>query len=296
MLILNEKQYAENLYSGNNDEVKSILIKVGYITRYHLHVLNYDDETNYNCTVQWLYKNHNSFNESYYSNLIADAIKKAYKNPFYHIDKLQITKSELETIASLNNLRAEKVLFVLLCMAKQQSVASGFTNGLVKYSLSDLCKAARISVPSDDREYILYNIVQHGFLGYPKKNNTQCLIVNFINNDDEVVLNLDDNDCQELAYAYLNWKNKGVGFGRCEYCNKLMKKPKTNPRRVCEECSKIVGDIPNGMKVISCSECGTPFFVDTRNTTKIRCDECQSERDKEMKSIRNKKYYESHKN
>ena len=228
MLILNEQQYAERLYSGKNNDVKSILTKVGYITRYHLYALNYNDTENYERTVQWLVNHHDNFNESYYSNLISDAIKRARKTPFYNINELKITKSELETISSLNNLRAEKVLFVLLCMAKHQSVTNGFTDGLVKYSMSDLCKMARISVPTDDREYILYNIVQHGLLGYPKKNNTQCLIVNFINNDDEVVLNLDELDCQELAYVYLNWKNNGKGYGRCEFCNKLIKKSKNN--------------------------------------------------------------------
>ena len=239
MLILNEKKYAENLYLGKNTDVKSVVGIIGYITRYQLHALNYSDEDNYKYTVKWMKRYHNNFDESYYSNLITDAIKRAYKNPFYHIENIRITKSELDIISSLDNLRAEKVLFVLLCMAKQQSVANGFTNGLVKYSLPALCKEARISVPADEREYILYNIVQCGFLGYPKKNNTQCLIVNFIN-DDEVVLNLDEVDCQELAYVYLSWKNDGKGYTKCQKCNRLMKQSKTKPKKYCEGCAKEV--------------------------------------------------------
>jgi len=216
--------------------VKSIVGLVGYVTRYHLYTLNYGDEDNYKYTVEWMKEHHNNFDESYYSNLISDAIKRAYKSPFYHIDNIKITKSELDIISSLNNLRAEKVLFVLLCMAKQQSVANGFVDGLVKYALPALCKEARISVPADEREYILYNIVQRGFLGYPKKNNTQCLIVNFMN-DDEVVLSLDEVDCKELAYIYLNWKNNGKGYTRCKRCNLLIKQSKTKPRKYCEECA-----------------------------------------------------------
>jgi hypothetical protein len=169
--------------------------------------------------------------------LISDAIKRAHKYPFYNIDNIKITSSELNAIASLDNLRAEKVLFVLLCMAKQQSVSNGFTNGLVKYSITELCKMARISVPADEREYILYNIVQCGLLGYPKKNNTQCLIVNFINCD-EAVLMLNEMDCQELAYIYLSWKNGGKGYAKCEKCNRIIKQSKTKPRKYCEECAK----------------------------------------------------------
>ena len=240
MLILNEEKYAHSIFNGKNTEVKSVLHKIGYITRYLLHSLNQSDDVVYKNTVEWLNKHHNNFDEVYYSNLISDAIKKAHTKPFYCIENIRITKSELNIISSLDNLRAEKILFVLLCMAKQQAVSNGFTNGLVKYSITDLCKTARISVPADEREYILYNIIQKGFLDYPKKNNTQCLIVNFIDDSDEVVLNLDESDCYELAYLYLSWKNGGKGYTKCQRCGRIIKQSKTKPKKYCEECAQEV--------------------------------------------------------
>lgn len=239
MLILNEEQYAKDLYDGKNQDVKSIMGKIRYVTRYLVHSKLKSDDDAYKETVKWLKQNHNNFDESSYSNVISDAIKAAEKYPFYIIDSIKITRSELEIISSIDNLRAEKILFVLLCMAKQQSMANGFINGLVKYSITDLCKAARVSVPADDREYILYDIVQRGLLGYPKKNNTQCLIVNFINTD-EVVLELDEVDCRELAYVYLNWKNGNKGYTKCQRCGRWMKQSKTKPKKYCEECAKEV--------------------------------------------------------
>ena len=275
MLILNEKKYAEDLYFGKNTDIKSVVAKIGYITRYQLYVLKYNDDENYQNVVKWMVKNHSNFDESHYANLISDAIKKAHKNPFYNVDGIKITQSELDIISSLDNLRAEKVLFVLLCMAKQQSVANDFTNGLVRYSLPTLCKDARISVPADEREYILYNIVQQGFLGYPKKNNTQCLIVNFVDNENEPVLNLDEVDCQELAYVYLSWKNQGKGYTRCQKCNKLIKQSKTKPRKYCEECAKYE---PVGEKTVICVDCGVEFIVDGMNNRQYRCETCQKNR------------------
>ena len=239
MLILNEEKYAKDLYDGKIQDVKSIMTKIRYVTRYLVHSEEKSDNDVYKETVEWLQRYHNNFDESSYSNVISDAIKAAFKYPFYIIDNIKITQSELETISSLDNLRAEKILFVLLCMAKQQSMSNGFTNGLVKYSITDLCKDARVSVPADDREYILYEIVQRGLLDYPKKNNTQCLIVNFINTDD-VTLELDETACQELAYVYLHWKNNGKGYTRCYKCNRWMKQSKTKPKKYCEECGKEV--------------------------------------------------------
>lgn len=238
MLILNEENYAKSIFDGQNDDVKSIMAKIRYVTRYCVHTLRLNDSDAYDTAVEWLKKHQDNFDESCYSKVLSDAIKKASKYPFYHLNSVNITQSEMDVISSLDNLRAEKVLFVLLCMAKQQSASNGFTNGLVKYSITELCKMARISVPADDREYILYDIVQRGLLGYPKKNNTQCLIVNFINNIDEPVLTLDEIDCQELAYIYLNWKNKGKGYTRCQRCHRMIKQSKTKPRKYCEECAK----------------------------------------------------------
>lgn len=272
MLILNEKKYAEGLYLGKNDEIKSVTAKVGYITRYQLYVLGYTDDDNYSYAVKWMSKHHNNFDESCYSKLISDAVKKAHKRPFFDVGDISITKSELAIIASLENLRAEKILFVLLCMAKQQRVAYGFTDGLVKYSLSDLCKMARVSVPTDEREYILYGLVKNGHIGYPKKNDTNCLMVNFIDDNSETELVVNEVDCKELAYAYLNWKNSG-GYDRCEDCGRLFRKNKN--RKYCYECTN---KQKNGDQLIKCAnkECGKIFSISIKDHQTNMCQECYS--------------------
>lgn len=274
MLILNEEKYAKDIYDGKIIDVKSIMSKIRYITRYLFYSKNKNDEEIYKETVRWLTNNHNNFDESCYSNLISDAIKNVKKYPFYNINCIKITKLELDTISSLEDFRAEKILFVLLCMAKQQSVSMGFTNGLVKYSITDLCKMARISVPANDREYILHKIVQQGLIQCPKKNNTKCLIVKFIN-DSEGILELNELDCQELAYVYMNWKNNGNGYGRCECCNRLMKKSKLKPKKFCESCSKLIGEVPDDKKVVLCIDCGKPVYVSQFDSATCRCEECQ---------------------
>ena len=65
------------------------------------------------------------------------------------------------------------------------------------------------------------------------------MIVNFINTD-KVILELNETDCQELAYVYLHWKNGGKGYTRCQRCNRWMKQSKTKPRKYCEDCAKVV--------------------------------------------------------
>ena len=289
MLILNEMKYAESVYLGKNKDVKSVVAKVGYITRYQLYALGYNDDDNYSYAITWMNRHHDNFDENCYSKLVYDAVKKAHKKPFFNVGSIKITKHELEVIKSLENLRAEKLLFVLLCMAKHQQVMYGFNDGLVRYSLPELCKAARISVPTDEREYILNEIIQYGYLGYPKKNDTKCLMVNFIDEEGEPELVLDEVDCKELAYSYMNWK-LGGGYDRCESCGRLYRKNKY--RKYCYECAKYqsVGD-----KIVTCVDCGKEFGVNPLNTETCRCTECRIKYIKALKSEQNRRYYQSKK-
>ena len=269
MMILNEEKYAKDLLLGKNRDIKSAIKKIGYITRYNLHVLGKNDIENYNSTVAWMKKHQDNFEESAYSNSISKAIKSAKKREFYKTDVIIITKNELETIKSVENIREEKILFVLLCMAKQQAISIGFTDGLVKYSIVDLCRMARISVPADDREYILHDILMKGFISCPKKNDTKCLKVNFIDNDSEQEFVLNEIDCQELAYAYLKWKD-GKVFKRCKSCGRLMKS-KGN-KDICTYCEQSSQD----NKHIWCIDCGEEVDVSPFDAKTCRCKECQN--------------------
>lgn len=291
MMILNEEKYAKELLTGQNDDIKSLRQKIDLIARYNCHVMHKNNDESYASIVKWLEKHHEIFSEQTYSNVISDCIKKASKRPFYNIDAIKITKKEIDIIMAQDNLRYEKILFVLLCMAKQQRVAYGFDNGLVSYKITDLFKTARVSVPVEERENILHELLKAGLIGVPMKNDTRCLFVRFMDeSDDEVALSLNEQDCGELAYAYLYFTGKAKVF-RCAKCGKLIKQSKKYGD-FCKGCQCSSAE----MKIKWCVDCGSEFLVNIMNTKTCRCDECQLARDKELKAIRNAKYYESHKN
>lgn len=285
MIILNEELYVKNLLLGKNKDIKSIIKKIGYITRYNLHILGKNEKENYNSTILWMIKHQENFDESCYSNIVSAYIKKAKKRDFKNIDNITITKNELDKIKSLNNIREEKIMFVLLCMAKYQSVFMGFTDGLVKYTITDLCKYARISVPADEREYILHDILLKEFISCPKKNDTKCLRVNFIEEDGEPELILNEIDCQELAYVYLRWKN-GSGFKRCRKCGRLMSS--RNKADLCPYCEQLTQDNNH----IWCIDCGEEVEISEFDNETCRCEKCKEIHDKIIKSEQNKRAYE----
>lgn len=286
-MILNEEKYAKDLITGQRDDIKSIKCKIDLITRYNCHVLHKNNDDNYKSTVKWLEKHHDIFSEQGYSNIISDCIKKVVKKPFYHLDAIHITQNELDVIAAQNNLRYEKILFVLLCMAKQQKVAYGFDNGLVLYNITDLFKTARVSVPVSERENILHELLKLGLIGLPVKNDTRCLFVNFVDDSgNDVVLKLNEQDCGELAYSYLYFTNKAK-VSRCNKCKKLIKQSKKfgDLCKGCQESSSM-------FRQIWCIDCGDVVYIDNiKDSRTCRCEECHK---KERQRI-NKQYYEKQK-
>ena len=233
-------------------------------------------------------KHQDNFDESSYSNVISKAIKGSKKLPLYRIDSISITKNEFETIKSLNNIREEKILFVLLCMAKQQSNIFKFTDGLVRYTITDLCKYARISVPADEREYILHNILVKGLISCPKKNDTKCLRVNFIEENGETELILNEIDCQELAYVYLKQKN-GSGFKRCRRCSRLMSS--RNKKDFCPYCEQATQDNNH----IWCIDCGDEVKISEFDNETCRCEKHRKEHKAALNRERQKRWYDKHK-
>ena len=288
MMIFDEEKYVKNLLLGKNKNVKSAIKKIGYITRYNAQVLGKDSNRNYNSTVAWMRKHQENFDESSYSNVISKAVKSAKKRKLYKIDDVVITKTELEKIQSLDNIRAEKILFVLLCMAKQQAkimecygTSANFTEGLVRYTVTELCKMARVSVPADDREYILHYILTQG-------NDTKCLWVNFIDKDGEEALRLNEIDCQELAYVYLNWKGKEK-FKRCTRCGRLMKSKASDD--TCTACS-LSSSLP---PLIWCIDCGDEVEISEFDNETCRCEEHRKEHNAALNRERQKRWYDKHK-
>ena len=284
MMILNEEKYAKDVLTGQRDDVKSIRQKIDLIARYNHHVLHKNSDDSYSSIVQWLEKHHDIFSEQGYSKIISDCIKKAAKRPFHNVDSIKITKNEMNIIASQDNLRHEKILFVLLCMAKVQRASYGFDNGLISYNITDVFKTARVSVPVNEREDILHKLLKLDLIGLPVKNDTKCLFVKFVDESEEdIVLELNEQDCGELAYAYLRYTGKSK-ISRCAKCGKLIKQSKKFGD-MCKGCQ----DSSFSYRQIWCIDCGDVVFIDNvKDSRTCRCEKCHK---KERQRI-NKLYYE----
>lgn len=209
--------------------------------RYNYFIKNLTDKKNYNEIIKFITENNTvGLTDFDIYEFVHKAIKSAKKVGLKQVDHIYITKSELNFIFSLDDIKLEKIAFVLLALAKYHNEVSDDCDDRVYLKLSEIKNMARINMNRIDFEYFYANLYDKGVLQYNTSPTSTMQTVNFVshNQNDEIAFELREVDYIELAYVYLSWKNNGKGYTRCTRCDRLMRQSKTRPRKYCEECAK----------------------------------------------------------
>ena len=209
--------------------------------RYNYFIKNLTDKKNYNDIIDFItYNSTTGLTDFDIYEFVHKAINSAKKVCLKRVDHIYITKSELDFIKNLDDIKLEKIAFVLLALAKYHNEVSGEDNNMVYLKLSEVKNMARINMNRIDFEYFYANLYDVGVLQRNTSPVSTIQIVDFVSEDpdDEIAFELKEVDYLELAYVYLSWKNDGKGYARCTVCDRLMRQGKTKPRKYCEECAK----------------------------------------------------------
>lgn len=259
--------------------------------RYNYFVKNLTDKKNYDDIIKFVTENNSvGLTDVDIYEFVNKAIRSAKKTGLKQVEHIYITKSELDFISNLNDIKIEKIAFVLLSLAKYHNEVSEDDDDKVYLKLSEIKNMARINMNRIDFEYFYANLYDMGVLKMNNSPTSTVQIVAFVSHseEDEIAFELKEIDYLELAYVYLSWKNNGKGYDRCQKCDRLMRQNKSKTRKYCEECAKYE---KVGTKILYCIDCGTEFEVDARNMKKCRCDQCQAEYrkvwDRERKNNKN---------
>lgn len=240
--IFDEKKHIEEMMDDGYVDVDNPTNTIRKLARYNYYVNNFGKVKNYNSIVEYMSKNYKDFSEYTYQRDIDGCIKDVKKTPFKNILSINITKTEIEFIQMLDDIKKQKIAFVLLCTAKYRDSYNENNNHKTDISMTDLYKMARVVLPQSERAIFLHfltqdNIIaQHTFAGVKNK---KILFVSEDEND-QVVIVLHEIDFLELAYVYLDYINGNIGYGRCEECGRMIKYGKTKHNKYCEECAKTI--------------------------------------------------------
>ncbi len=241
-VIFSEKKNIEKILLSGEISQDNIVYVISSLAKYNFRIHQMDDKSNYECITNWLKANYKYYIETELNDVVLQKIKAAHTYNLLESDDLVIYKSELDAIQTADDIREEKILFVVLCIAKLQHNIFGYNNGKYKFPLTNIFKLARVHIRSVDRGVFMHNLLVKKFINAPFKVDDEHRYAKFISDgiDDEVVLTVNEQDFEELAYLYESWKNQGVGFTRCEKCNKIIKQSKTKPKKYCKDCADIV--------------------------------------------------------
>jgi hypothetical protein len=244
------------------------------LARYNHHVLGMKKEDNYDAILAYMTRNCIDFYEEKYFKIIYRNISSAKKYKFRSVAPVKITRTEIDKIVGLNDIRKEKIAFVLLAVAKYYNNVSSDNNNRMYISMSDLFKLSRVAIPCKERATYLHFAYQEGILVEHMFVGTNLKVAGFVDDSSETVLELGEDDYKELAYTYLNYK--GGGYKHCRGCGRLFKVTKKSSMKLyCKECGQ--KEETSEFKVIKCVDCGEDIVVGTLNTKTCRCEECQTQ-------------------
>lgn len=238
--VFDSLSYAESVINDHNIDEKNANEHMMLLAKYNFNVENMDDTENYHSIVSYMSAHWSTFMEADHQQKIEDFIKNAHKYGFKSIDSIKITRKELDFIASLGNIRLEKIAFVLLCIAKYECYYHDDPKYWICWPLNAISKLARVHVTKDENRKLFRELVLAGAIESNSSGVNLYEHILFVSDgkDDEIVLELSEIDYKELAYTYLYYKNGFSGYVHCEKCGRLVKQ-KSNSQKYCTDCADI---------------------------------------------------------
>ena len=294
--LFNEQSAIENMIKMHIVDNDNIFVTIKDLARYNHFVNQMDKEDNYKSILKYLQSYGQNINEENVYKMIDECVQRAHKQKFKQVEEVCITKQELEFIKKLNNIKQEKIAFVLLASAKYYDLIRGTQYFTTYMKISDICKLARVTIPVSDRNVFMQFAYDCGVLSRHSRAASTEKKVLFVSQDenDKVVLRLKESDFEDLAYTYLAYKTPHK-FRRCVVCNCWIKKD-SQDRRICKECADTEIQESSMVKMIQCIECGQSVYVSIYDNETVRCEECNSIYQKERNAKKNKAYRERNKN
>ena len=274
MIILNEKEYAENCLSGQQ-EIDNPYYVLTILAKYYYFYKGFRNKKIISLLTDYFEDNYMPYKDHVqeWDTAIEKISANAGKYPLTMIDEIWITESELDTISRIDQPELERIAFVYLCLSKIEIQKNPNNTGWVSMDDKELFKLARVSCKAIMRDRMIGMLITKGILEPALRNDNLSCRVTFIDESSEKVLRI--TDFRELGYEYL--KYKGESFIRCGECGILVKGNTNGTKKYCKECSADSSRYYEAQKtkVIVCEDCGEEVVVSAKNTKTTRCEVCR---------------------
>lgn len=210
---------------------------------------------------------------------------------------IPITKSEWESIMSIDNDNYRRILFVMLVDSKyyrlhgtsiyKEYVVDENTVFYNQMSDNEIIKTAKTKFANkEEKKHVWHYLYKRGLADITSgRLKARFVQIVDVSSDAEIIDYITDYDHLDLHYERL----MGANIGTCKYCGRLFRQNKQNNMLYCY---KHRGYQKKELRFGTCIDCGREFSVAANNQRKNRCDKCAQNYRIQYKSEKNKEYYQ----
>ena len=153
------------------------------------------------------------------------------------IDKVVITKAEVELINTYDDKKVQNVMFIMLVYAKITNQLNNNESYWLNQSLTNIMKEAKVTDKTRKTD-IFHSLYKEGAISTGNRIDRVSIKVNYAYEDSEEAIVITDFDgCIHYWLMY-----KGERWKRCEQCGKWIKLKgvKDNRKKYCNNCKTLM--------------------------------------------------------
>lgn len=163
------------------------------------------------------------------------AVGWALKHEAVDIEKIVVTKPELEKIHSLKGKQIQRLAFTLLCLAKYWDIVTKSSAGWVNNKDSDIMRMANINTSIKRQSLMFYNLRDAGMIEFSRKVDNTNVRVCFMEDGEAAV---EVRDFRNLGYQLM--MHDGGAYFVCANCgmtDKFRAPGKGRTQKYCKSCA-----------------------------------------------------------
>lgn len=229
-IIFNEREHAKIVIENGFQTSRNKSFELQLVANY-LREQGYPDKEIEEELHRISKRNFTDYNKVQMYEFIDNKVKKSKKGKLKENFPIYITKAEMETILSEDNVKYQKLLFIYLVLAKFYMSNNKADKYYVGCEDNDIFKLCDMYTRKQERLDMMHYLTVHGYI---KPTLSMSSVVNYVNEDSEVAMEVIPSE--DMIYRFEKEYLGGI-FIDCEICGRLVKK--TNNRiKYCKKCSK----------------------------------------------------------
>lgn len=163
------------------------------------------------------------------------AVKHRDKRKLLQIDRLPITRLEMDICKTVGSVQKQRLLFTLFAIGKYEHCLNEKNEGWINTPDSKIFSMANVVTSVRRQSLLLNELMQVGYISFPNNVDNISMKLNYMDLDSPAFVYIDQ--MENLGNLYMYFTNPK--YMKCTCCGKIVKK-KANNQKYCKECARKV--------------------------------------------------------